>query len=228
MKVKVAAGKAKKRQRSTSTSDRKEKEEKQDGDMATHEIKMFEDETILRICGVDEVGTGCFAGPLVVCAALLEKKAVRIPGVRDSKKLTAKRREKLYSLLLSAPGHTFSLSFKDAPEIDTLSKQRATMLAMTEAVQEFHTRPDLVLVDGPLVPHELRNKGYKVEAIVDGDAQIYCIAAASVVAKVTRDRFMKQMHIGYPHGICPLHRRSYAPIRRIIEQKEQEQEQPNT
>lgn len=194
-----------------------------------------------RLVGVDEAGRGPLAGPVVAAAVVfardfLETEASRsLQGLTDSKQLSAKRRELFYDLLVSSPEVDVGIGIASADEIDALNILRATHLAMARAIQQLAPPPDLALVDGlPVrslpVPHR---------AIVGGDGLSLSIAAASVVAKVTRDRLLVELAAQYPnygfdrhkgygtrahlaalqrHGPCSAHRRSFAPVaQRVLE-----------
>lgn len=194
-----------------------------------------------RLVGVDEAGRGPLAGPVVAAAVVferpfLETEATRsLQGLTDSKQLPAQRRELFYALLVSSPGVEVGIGVASVAEIDALNILRATHLAMRRAIEKLTPLPDLALVDGlPVrglpVPHR---------AIVSGDGVCLSIAAASVVAKVTRDRLLVELAAQYPaygfdrhkgygtrahlaalqcHGPCPAHRRSFAPVaQRVLE-----------
>lgn len=185
----------------------------------------------LRVVGVDEVGRGPLAGPVTACAVLLDPG--RIPqGLRDSKMLTAARREALFDEIMAVA--EVSVAHASVEEIDTLNILRASHLAMERAVAGL--RADHALIDGNLIP---RGLGCAATAIVKGDAKCLSIAAASIVAKVTRDRIMvdlAQQHPGYgweanagyptkAHldalqnlGVTPWHRRSFKPVHNILYQ----------
>ncbi len=180
------------------------------------------------IAGVDEVGRGPLAGPVVACAVVLRE----IPGgLADSKTLTAPRREALAARIVRAGW--VALGAASVREIDRLDILRASLLAMRRAVLRLPLRPARVLVDGRHAP-EL---DLPVECIVRGDARVPAIAAASIVAKVLRDRLMAKLaarhpgygferHAGYPtamhrealrrFGPCPHHRRSFGPVRAVL------------
>lgn len=183
------------------------------------------------VVGVDEVGRGPLAGDVVAAAVILDRQ--RPPaGLKDSKKLSAARREVL-AASLQAEACGVSLGRASPGEIDTLNILQASLLAMSRAVDGLGVSPDLVLVDGRHLP----DWNYAALAVVGGDDRVAEIAAASIVAKVTRDREMRELHErwpmygfaahkGYPtpahldalreHGPCPLHRRSFAPVRAVI------------
>ena len=187
-----------------------------------------------RIAGIDEAGRGPLAGPVVAAAALfprswiLEGMPEELRDLNDSKQLTPAARDRYYSLLTASSGFEFGLAVIDAQVIAEVNILRATHRAMREAMQRV--APDHVLVDGL---HVASLPGPQT-ALVKGDARSYLIAAASVMAKVTRDRLMVQydeqfpqygfrQHKGYgtrrhlaalaKHGPCPIHRQSFAPIR---------------
>lgn len=179
------------------------------------------------VCGVDEAGRGPLAGPVVAAAVILPDGCF-IPGVRDSKQLTARQRSRLY-LEVVRSAVDFSVGISEAAEIDEVNILRATWRAMARAVEGLRPLPDLALVDG--LPVQGLPTAH--QAIVGGDAKVHAIAAASIIAKVTRDRIMTAYHALYPqygfaehkgygtpahllalreHGPCPLHRRSFAPV----------------
>jgi ribonuclease HII len=184
------------------------------------------------VAGVDEAGRGPLAGPVVAAAVILEP-ARPIAGLADSKLLTARRREKL-EVLIRERAWAVALGEASVEEIDSLNILQATLLAMRRAVEALQPAPDRVLVDGnrlPLLP-------VPAQAIVGGDATVAAISAASVLAKVHRDRLCDALdrawpaygfavHKGYPtaahlealarHGACPAHRRSFAPVRAALE-----------
>jgi ribonuclease HII len=183
------------------------------------------------VVGVDEVGRGPLAGDVVAAAVILDRQRP-VAGLRDSKKLTAARREVLAASLLTE-ARAVSLGRASPDEIDTLNILQASLLAMSRAVDGLGVAPDLVLVDGRHLPVW----DHAAIAVVGGDDQVAEIAAASIVAKVTRDQEMRELHEqwpvygfaahkGYPtrahldalreHGPCPQHRRSFAPVRAVI------------
>lgn len=184
-----------------------------------------------RVAGVDEVGRGPLAGPVTACAVILDPG--NIPdGLNDSKKLTAKRREALAEWLAAHCDHC--IVHVEVAEIDRLNIYHAAHLAMCRAVAGLRQRPCHVLVDGNRVPRDLSCPG---EAVVKGDARCVSIAAASILAKVARDRLMVDLAQQYPGygweanagygtpahqralldlGVTPFHRRSFAPIHNIL------------
>ena len=189
-----------------------------------------------RVAGVDEAGRGPLAGPVLAAAAVLPSKWAEsglpseLEGLNDSKQLTAAQREKYFAFLTACPEVQFAIAQVGAGQIDAINILRATHRAMNNALAQLQPAPEHALVDGrPVktmpVPHT---------AIVQGDARSYSIAAASVLAKVTRDRLMLEFdrqwpkygfagHKGYgtaqhlaaiaEHGPCPIHRRSFAPLK---------------
>ena len=184
------------------------------------------------IAGVDEVGRGPLAGPVVSAAVILGPDH-GINGLTDSKKLTAKKRETLAEEI-KAKATCWALGRAEVEEIDAINILQASLLSMSRAVSALSQRPEKVLVDGNKLPQ----LDMPAEAIIKGDLLIEEISAASIIAKVTRDNEMKAMgekypeygferHMGYPtayhmsalqkHGICDIHRRSYAPVQRQLE-----------
>ena len=183
------------------------------------------------IAGVDEAGRGPLAGPVVAAAVILDD-LNPIKGLADSKKLTALRREKLYDEI-RAKALCCSIALATAEEIDALNILQATMLAMKRAVEGLRLKPNKVLVDGNRLPTLV----VLAEAIVKGDALVPCISAASILAKVYRDRWCADYHLEYPlygfaghkgygtvahlvalqeHGACPQHRKSFAPVAKVL------------
>jgi len=184
------------------------------------------------IAGVDEAGRGPLAGPVVAAAVILDE-LQPIKGLADSKVLTALRRERLFDEI-RAKTLACSIAEASVEEIDQLNILHATMLAMRRAVEGLRLVPHKVLVDGNRLP-VLR---MAAEAIVGGDALVQAISAASILAKVHRDRLCEDLHVRYPaygfathkgyatpehlaalrqHGACEVHRRSYAPVREALE-----------
>ena len=150
------------------------------------------DEGFTLLCGVDEAGRGPLAGPVCAAAVMLPRGHV-IEGLNDSKKLTEKRREELYDVIRSE-SVSYGIAFASVEEIETLNILGATFLAMNRAIKQLSPAPELALIDGN------RTKGIEVPArsIVKGDSKCADIAAASVLAKVTRDRYMLEMAEKYP------------------------------
>lgn len=188
---------------------------------------------ILRVAGVDEVGRGPLAGPVTAAAVVLDP--ARIPeGLADSKMLTHARRERLHDQILTVA--EVSVAHAAVEEIDAMNIHHASLLAMTRAVQGLSAPPLHLLVDGKHLPKGL---ACPAEGLVKGDARCLSIAAASIVAKVVRDRLMVDLaqqypgygwerNAGYPTkahleglqnlGITPWHRRSFAPVHKILYQ----------
>lgn len=191
--------------------------------------RALRDEFGPHIAGVDEVGRGPLAGPVVACVVVMPHTQRAIAGVNDSKQLTAAMRERL-AVLIQARALVVSLGAASAREVDRLNIHHATILAMQRALSRVATRlgcpPDHILVDG----NRLRTLGYPHTAVVKGDARCYAIACASIIAKVTRDRLMRRLaeryagyawerNVGYAtrrhlealaeQGLTPHHRRSF-------------------
>ena len=183
------------------------------------------------MAGVDEAGRGPLMGPVVAAAVILDE-LNPIKGLADSKVLTALRREKLYDEIRSK-ALCFSIAIATAEEIDTINILQATMLAMKRAVETLRLKPNKVLVDGNRLPTLV----ILSEAIVKGDSLVPAISAASILAKVYRDRWCEEFHLEYPqygfaghkgygtaehlaalreHGACPQHRRSFAPVAEVL------------
>jgi ribonuclease HII len=184
-----------------------------------------------RVAGVDEVGRGPLAGPVTAAAVVLDIACIP-PGLDDSKKLSARAREALWAEIIA--GADVSVAHATVREIEDLNILRASHLAMVRAVAGLRARPDHVLVDGPMVPNDL---GLPATPIVRGDARSVSIAAASIVAKICRDRIMvdlAQQHPGYgwhtnmgygskSHmtalqnlGVTPHHRRTFKPVHNML------------
>lgn len=183
------------------------------------------------LAGVDEVGRGPLVGDVVTAAVILDPRKP-IAGLADSKKLSEKKREALFEEI-QHKALCWSIARATPQEIDTLNILQASLLAMKRAVEALSIQPEFVLVDGNRLPQWK----YTSEAVIKGDSRVAVISAASILAKVQRDREMNAVdsqypqygfaeHKGYPtakhlaalslHGITPLHRRSYAPVARII------------
>ena len=183
------------------------------------------------VAGVDEAGRGPLAGPVVAAAVILDD-LHPIKGLADSKTLTALRREKLYDEI-RAKALCCSIAEASVEEIDRLNILQATMLAMQRAVEGLRLKPSKVLVDGNRLP----TLDVLAEAIVKGDSKVAAISAASILAKVHRDRWGEALHRRFPdygfdghkgygtarhlaalrqHGACPEHRKSFAPVARVL------------
>lgn len=147
---------------------------------------------IVSICGVDEAGRGPLAGPVCAAAVILPK-GLEIPGLNDSKKLTDKRRRELFPLI-QEQAIAYGIAFASHEEIDEINILQATFLAMERALAQLKIQPELALIDG----NRQKDFGIKVETVVKGDSRSANIAAASVLAKVTRDLYMEQMSQEYP------------------------------
>ena len=187
------------------------------------------------IAGVDEVGRGPLAGPVVAAAVILDE-ARPIDGLADSKALTHKQRHEL-AREIRCKARAFALGMADAAEVDALNVLAASMLAMERAVLRLALQPDLVRVDGNRLPNFDGAAGlYTLEAVVRGDRTVPSISAASILAKVCRDRLMRRLHRkfprygfdrhkGYPtrahfealreYGPCSIHRASFGPVRQM-------------
>jgi ribonuclease HII len=185
----------------------------------------------ILVAGVDEVGRGPLAGPVVTAAVILDSRHI-IDGLADSKRLTEKKRQQL-DLLIRKHALSFSIAQADVHEIDQMNILQATMLAMQRAVEGLSISPDRILVDGNRLPEF----SCDAEAIIGGDGLVAEISAASIIAKVYRDNMMKDLHHQYPHygfdsnkgyptrmhreallkyGVTPHHRRSFAPVKQAI------------
>ena len=145
------------------------------------------------LCGVDEAGRGPLCGP-VCCAAVILKDDFCCEEVNDSKKISEKKREKLFDIIIDNC-ISYSVVFIDSKTIDEINILNASLLGMKQAVKELSLTPDLVIVDGNKVPPEMETQ---TRAVVKGDAKSLSIAAASILAKVSRDRYMQQLHEKYP------------------------------
>ena len=177
------------------------------------------------ICGIDEAGRGPLAGPVVVASVIMPENSM-IEGVNDSKKVSEKKREKLYDLILSE-AISYGVGIIGQDEIDEINILNATKKGLTISLQELTQKPDLIIVDAL---NNIDTLGTKYESIIKGDAKCYSIAAASIIAKVTRDRIMREWDSIYPqygfaqhkgygtakhiaaikeYGLCPIHRRSF-------------------
>ncbi len=193
--------------------------------MLTYEYEeTLKEDGYLSVCGVDEAGRGPLAGPVVAAACILPI-GCEIDGLNDSKKLTEKKREQLFDEI-KEKAIAYSIAMATNEEIDKFNILNATMIAMVRAIDGLSVKADFALVDGNCV----RNFPIPAAPLVKGDAKAPSIAAASILAKVTRDRFCLEMdemypeynfkkHKGYPtkehrelvikHGPCPFHRRTF-------------------
>lgn len=187
----------------------------------------------LGLCGVDEAGRGPLAGPVMAAAVMLDPERP-IPGLRDSKKLSAVKREQLADAI-RLHAAAWCVAEASVAEIDQLNILQATMLAMQRAVAGLGRAPDEVWVDGNRCP----KWDWRSQAVVKGDDKVAAIAAASILAKTTRDAFMCKLHAEFPaygfaqhmgygtavhlaalkaHGACLQHRRSFAPVKLALDQ----------
>ena len=183
------------------------------------------------VCGVDEAGRGPLAGPVFAAAVILNN-AHPIDGLRDSKKLTQARRDAL-ALQIKQHALAWSIASCSHEEIDALNILQASLLAMRRAVEGLSVQPTLALIDGNRCPV----MAVRSEAIIGGDDKVAAISAASILAKTARDAALQALHLVYPqygfdrhkgyptalhleqlrqHGVSPVHRRSYAPVKKIL------------
>jgi ribonuclease HII len=188
---------------------------------------------VILEAGVDEAGRGPLAGPVVVAAVILPENYA-LDALDDSKRLSAKRREQLVPQI-EAQAISFAVEFVEADEIDRVNILQATLNGMRRAVEKLEPAPRLAMIDGNRAP----NLSCEVKTVIGGDRLIASISAASILAKVYRDRLMLSMHDQYPAygfdrhkgyptahhldrlkvlGPCPIHRKSFAPVRRAISQ----------
>lgn len=195
-----------------------------------------------RICGIDEVGRGPLAGPVVACAVIISDSknfaAEKFKKIKDSKKLSAKQREKWHKVLTENIGVKFGIGIVSEKIIDKINILEATKSAMLKALENLTCKladnPDFLLIDGNFILDEL---DLNQKAVPRGDEKIISIAAASIIAKVTRDKMMLKYHKKYPdyffdkhkgygtklhfkmiekHGPCPIHRRSFEPTKSMV------------
>ena len=158
------------------------------------------DRGVKIICGVDEAGRGPLAGPVCAAAVILPPNA-EIPGLNDSKKLSDKKRRELYPII-KEQAIAYGIAFADHKEIDDINILQATYLAMERAINQLSVKPELALIDG----NRAKNFGIPVETVVHGDSLSASIAAASVLAKVTRDDYMLKMAEEYPGYDFEIHK----------------------
>lgn len=189
------------------------------------EEEIYNKEDVKYICGIDEAGRGPLAGPVVVASVIMPKDSM-IEGVNDSKKVSEKKREKLYEEITNT-AIAWGVGIIDQREIDEINILNATKKGLTNSLKELEIKPDLILVDALT---NIDTLGIPYRSIIKGDAKSYSIAAASIIAKVTRDRIMRQWDELYPeygfekhkgygtkmhidaikeYGPCPLHRKNF-------------------
>lgn len=187
--------------------------------------KQLREKGFKAICGIDEAGRGPLAGPVVVASVIMPENSM-IEGVNDSKKISEKKREKLYDQILEE-AISYGVGIIGQDEIDEINILNATKEALTLSLKELTTKPDLIIVDA--LTH-IDTMGIPYESIIKGDAKCYSIASASIIAKVTRDRIMREWDSVYPeygfiqhkgygtakhisaikeYGLCPIHRKSF-------------------
>jgi ribonuclease HII len=199
-------------------------------------MNIFEEEARQQghqiIAGIDEAGRGPLAGPVVAAACIIPA-GILLPGVNDSKQLTAEEREELFQVIVEDTRICYGVGIIDSQTIDKINIFQATISAMLAAILQLPLVPHLLLVDGLKLPHP----SIPAQKIIDGDAKSQSIAAASIIAKVTRDRLMREYHLQWPlygfnqhkgyatemhltalqtHGICPIHRHSFEPVRALL------------
>ncbi len=187
------------------------------------------------VAGVDEAGRGPLAGPVVAACVAINKDfefKQEYEVIKDSKKISEKKRELIYDLIISEFIHV-GIGVASSEEIDKINILQATFLAMQRAVQGIQSNLDFVMIDGKFIVPDLE---IEQKSIVKGDENIFLIGAASIIAKVTRDRIMQKMHLKYPEyefikhkgygtkkhlekikkfGACPIHRKSFAPLKHL-------------
>ena len=202
----------------------KEKELERLTNLKSMEKELY-DKGFEYICGMDEAGRGPLAGPVVVAGVIMPKNSM-IEGVNDSKKVSEKKREKLYDVILEE-AISYSVAIIGQDVIDDINILNATKQGVTRVVEELDVKPNLILVDA--LTH-INTKGIPYDSIIKGDAKCYNIAAASIIAKVTRDRIMREWDEIYPqygfinhkgygtakhiealkeYGPCPIHRKTF-------------------
>lgn len=190
-----------------------------------------------RVAGIDEAGRGPLAGPVYAAVAIIDRARAKRKLLRmidDSKKLTLEAREEAYESMIASGVVQFAIAEASVEEIDRINILQATFLAMRRALQALAEQPEVVLIDGNRAPPQL---GCRAETIVGGDAHSYSIAAASIFAKVARDRYMHALAVSFPGygwetnrgygsaqhlaaldrlGPTPHHRRSFMPVTRLL------------
>lgn len=203
----------------------KEKEEQRLINLKEIEENLYKEKNLQYICGIDEAGRGPLAGPVVVAACIMPRNSM-IEGVNDSKKVSEKKREELFEIITNE-AISYGVGIIDQKEIDRINILNATKEGLTMAVKELNPRPDLIIVDALT---KIDTDGITYESIIKGDAKCYSISCASIIAKVTRDRIMREWDQVYPqygfikhkgygtaahinaikeYGPCPIHRKSF-------------------
>ena len=203
----------------------KEKEEQRLINLKEIEENLYKEKNLQYICGIDEAGRGPLAGPVVVAACIMPRNSM-IEGVNDSKKVSEKKREELFEIITNE-AISYGVGIIDQKEIDRINILNATKEGLTMAVKELNPRPELIIVDALT---KIDTDGIPYESIIKGDAKCYSISCASIIAKVTRDRIMREWDQGYPqygfikhkgygtaahinaikeYGPCPIHRKSF-------------------
>ena len=189
------------------------------------EEKIYNNSDVKYICGIDEAGRGPLAGPVVVGAVILPKDSF-IEGINDSKKISEKKREEIYENI-TKEAISYGVGIVSQEQIDDINILNATKLGLTMALKELSVKPDLIIVDAL---NKIDTLGIPYISMVKGDAKVYSVAAASIIAKVTRDRMMQEWDAIYPaygfakhkgygtafhieaikeNGLCVLHRKSF-------------------
>ena len=202
----------------------KEKEEQRLINLKQYECEFY-DMNMKYVCGIDEAGRGPLAGPVVVASVIMKPDSM-IEGVNDSKKISEKKREKLYELITNE-AISYGVGIITQEEIDDINILQATKKGLTNSLNSMEIKPDMILVDAL---KGIDTLGIPYLSIIKGDATSYSIAAASIIAKVTRDRIMREWDKVYPeygfathkgygtvkhieaikqYGLCPLHRKSF-------------------
>lgn len=202
-----------------------EKEEQRLIKLKEIEENIYKDDEIKYICGIDEAGRGPLAGPVVVASAIMPRDSM-IEGVNDSKKISEKKREKVFEQIIKE-AVSYGVGIIDENKIDEINILQATKLGLTTSLKELKVKPDFILVDAL---REINTFDIQYMSIIKGDALSYSIAAASIIAKVTRDRIMLMYDEMYPeygfakhkgygtaahieaikkYGLCPIHRESF-------------------
>lgn len=203
----------------------KEKELQRLEELKKIEKNIYKEEKLKYICGIDEAGRGPLAGPVVVASVIMPEDSM-IEGVNDSKKVSEKKREILFEKIKEeAISYGIGISWQE--EIDEINILEATKKSLTESISKLKVKPQLILVDAL---RNINTLGIPYRSIIKGDAKVYSISAASILAKVTRDRIMREMDEVYPeyefarhkgygtakhieaikeYGLCQLHRRSF-------------------